>query len=41
MLLLNFTAASAGQQTLTLVYRRPWEKNAAPASTYTVNVVVK
>jgi len=36
----QFRATQAGQQTLQLVYSRPWEKDIAPAKTVTFNVVV-
>jgi predicted secreted protein len=37
----RFAAATAGQTTLTLVYRRPFEPNAAPAQTFSVQVTVQ
>jgi predicted secreted protein len=37
----RFTAATAGQSTLTLVYRRPFEPDAAPAQTFSVQVTVE
>jgi inhibitor of cysteine peptidase len=37
----RFEALKAGQATLTLVYRRPWEKDVAPADTYSLTVTVK
>ncbi len=40
-MVLKFSAVQAGQATLTLEYRRPWEKGVAPDKTYAVTVVVK
>ncbi|RPH60193.1 MAG: hypothetical protein EHM81_06725 [Chloroflexi bacterium] len=37
----RFEALKAGQTTLTLVYRRPWEKDVAPIDTYSLTVTVK
>ena len=37
----QFSAASAGVANLSLVYRRPWEHNTAPARTFTVRVNVR
>ena len=37
----TFRAARAGEETLSLVYRRPWEQDAAPANRYWVRVLVK
>jgi inhibitor of cysteine peptidase len=37
----RFLAASPGQATLRLAYRRPFEKEAPPAREYTLNVTVK
>lgn len=38
---LEFSAASPGVTTLTLLYRRSWEYNVAPAKTFTVTVDVR
>ena len=38
---LEFSAASSGVTTLTLLYRRSWEYNVAPAKTFTVTVSVR
>jgi inhibitor of cysteine peptidase len=38
---LRFRADRPGETTLTLVYRRPWQKDAKPAETYTVQVSVR
>ena len=38
---LRFKALKAGEGTLKLEYRRPWEKDAAPEKEFTVQVVVK
>ncbi len=40
-IVLKFSAVQSGQATLTLEYRRPWEKGVAPDKTYEVTVVVK
>ncbi len=40
-LTLRFQAVAAGQETLTLVYHRPWETDVKPLQTYTVTVVVQ
>lgn len=37
---LTFTARSAGKDQLVLAYRRPWEKDTAPAKSYTLDVTV-
>ena len=37
----RFTAAAAGREALRFEYRRPWEKDAAPASTAIVDVDVR
>ncbi|HEY4907127.1 MAG TPA: protease inhibitor I42 family protein [Candidatus Acidoferrum sp.] len=37
----NFRAVGKGTGTLSLGYRRPWEKDAAPAKTFTLTMVVK
>lgn len=37
---LTFTARSGGKDQLVLAYRRPWEKNTAPAKSYTLDVTV-
>lgn len=37
----RFRAVAAGRDTLRFEYRRPWEKDAAPASTATVDVEVR
>ena len=36
----KFRAARPGQGTIALAYRRPWERQAAPAQTFTVRVRV-
>ena len=36
-----FRAVSAGTGTLSLAYRRPWEKDTAPAQTYKLKIAVK
>jgi inhibitor of cysteine peptidase len=36
----QFTAVGAGKATLTLAYRRSFEPNAAPAQTFSIQVVV-
>jgi inhibitor of cysteine peptidase len=38
---LRFRAAGAGQTTLELAYRRPWEQGVAPEKTFTLQIVVK
>jgi inhibitor of cysteine peptidase len=38
--LITFVGQNPGNQTITMVYRRPWETGVAPAKTYTVNVTV-
>lgn len=37
---LNFKALSPGNQTLQLVYHRPWEEDVAPIDTFSVSLVV-
>ncbi len=37
----TFNAASAGQTTLKMEYRRPWEKDVPAAESFAVTVVVK
>lgn len=37
----RFEPVSAGNTTLKLVYRRPWEKDVPPIKTYTVQVTVR
>ncbi len=37
----KFSAIAAGTATLKFGYARPWEKDVAPAKTFTVSVVVK
>ena len=37
---LTFTAKSTGKDQLVLAYRRPWEKDTAPAKSYTLDVTV-
>ena len=37
----RFRAEAPGTTTLHLVYRRPWEKDAEPAATYTLQVSVR
>jgi inhibitor of cysteine peptidase len=37
----RFKAISAGQITLKLVYRRPWEEGIEPVTTFSLNVAVK
>ncbi len=37
----TFNAASAGQTTLKMEYRRPWETDAPAAETFAVTIVVK
>ncbi len=39
--ILRFEAVNAGQTTLKLVYRRPWEKDVEPLETYSIEVVVR
>jgi len=39
--ILRFKAERAGQTTLDLVYLRPWEKDAEPEGTFSVQVVVR
>jgi len=41
VLIFRFVAASAGQTRLALVYRRPFEPNAKPADTFSVQVTVQ
>ncbi len=38
---LRFEAVTAGQITLKLVYRRPWEEGVDPLETYSIQVVVR
>ena len=38
---IEFVAKSAGEVLLKLEYRRPWEKDAPPARTFTVTIAVK
>jgi inhibitor of cysteine peptidase len=38
---LSFTAVSSGQETLKLVYHRPWESGVKPLATYEVTVIVE
>ncbi len=40
-LTLQFKVTGIGSGPLQLVYHRPWEKDVAPISTYTINVVAK
>lgn len=35
---MTFHPVRAGNETLTLVYRRPWDRNAAPSRTFTIQV---
>jgi inhibitor of cysteine peptidase len=37
----GFRAVSAGTGTVSLAYRRPWEKDVAPAQTFKLTLVVK
>jgi inhibitor of cysteine peptidase len=37
----EFRAVSQGTGTVSLAYRRPWEKDAAPAQTFKMTLVVK
>ena len=37
----RFKAVSAGQVTLKLIYRRPWEEDVEPVTKFSLNVVVK
>jgi predicted secreted protein len=37
----NFLAAAPGSSTLVLAYSRPWEKGAAPARTFSIEVSVR
>lgn len=37
----RFQAAAAGQTSLTLVYRRPWEEGVEPLETFSVQVAVR
>jgi len=39
--ILRFEAVNAGQTTLKLAYRRPWEKDVDPLETYSIQVVVR
>ena len=39
--ILRFEAVNAGQITLTLAYRRSWEKDVEPLDTYSIQVVVR
>jgi inhibitor of cysteine peptidase len=39
--ILRFKAEKVGQTVLELVYRRPWEKDANPEGTFSVEVVVR
>ena len=41
MFVAKFHAAAPGQSVITMVYRRPWEKDVAPIETFTVTVDVK
>ncbi|NQT03653.1 MAG: protease inhibitor I42 family protein, partial [Planctomycetes bacterium] len=36
----RFKAISAGQMTLQLVYRRPWEEGVEPVNTFSIEVIV-
>jgi predicted secreted protein len=38
---LTFEAVGEGETMLDLIYRRPWEKSATPAETFTVQVEVR
>lgn len=38
---LNFKALNPGNQTLELIYHRPWEVDVAPIDTFTVSMVVE
>ena len=40
-LVFNFLASAPGSSTLELGYARPWEKDTAPARTFTVDVTVR
>ncbi|VVB88714.1 Chagasin family peptidase inhibitor I42 [uncultured archaeon] len=37
----RFEIINTGQTTLKLVYRRPWEKDAAPSNNFSVDLVVR
>jgi inhibitor of cysteine peptidase len=37
----DFRAVAKGTATVSLGYRRPWEKDVAPAQTFTLTIVVK
>ena len=37
----RFEAVAAGQTTLELVYRRPWEEDVTPEQTFTLDVIVR
>jgi predicted secreted protein len=37
----GFRAVSQGTGTVSLAYRRPWEKDVAPAQTFKLTLVVK
>lgn len=39
--ILRFETVQAGETGLTLVYRRPWEKDIAPEGRYTVHIIVR
>jgi inhibitor of cysteine peptidase len=40
-LVFNFLAVASGSSTLQLAYKRPWEKDAAPARTFSIDVKVQ
>ena len=37
----RFKALRAGQTTIKLIYHRPWEKDAAPLSTHSIELTIR